>query len=487
VRLLLVGLLTVAVAAPAAHAQRFPRHFVWGVATSGFQTEMGGTPANADRGSDWWAWTHADTGVSDDRPERGPGSWNAFRRDNRLARGLGVAAFRLGIEWSRIFPRATDDAGGVRELDALADQRAVRHYRAVLRDVRRRGLTPFVTVNHFTLPLWIHDPLATQRALAGRGADDPLPEFAEPAGWLQERTVREFAKYADYLAWKLGDLVRFWTPINEPVVVATNGYVNVPAVFAGNFPPGALSYTAAYTAFLNLADANARAYDAIKGRDRDARVGLVQNMIAFTPRDTDAGRHADQLFNRAFLDAAIRGVYDRDADGTVDEGEREPELAGKADFLGVNYYFRGRVTALGQPVSTRIPLLDFAPSVSYRTARHPELPECPTTCSGLGSELYAPGFRAVLRTAGSYGLPVYITENGVADATDRLRPSFLRAHLRVLRRAMRDGLVRARGYFHWSLTDNFEWAEGYAPKFGLFTRERRARRSARLFERIVRG
>ena len=488
-RAALAALLALGLAPPAsaAAAEQFPRDFLWGVATSGFQTEMGGTPANADTGSDWWAWTHAgDTPVSADRPEDGPGSWNRWQADNRLAQGLGVGSFRLGIEWSRIFPRATDAADGVRDLDRLADQRAVRHYEGVLRDLRRRGLRPFVTVNHFTLPLWIHDPLATRAALSGRGADDPLPAFTEPAGWLQRRTVREFAKYAEYLAWRFGDLVDLWSPINEPMVLATQGYVNVPGVFSAGWPPGSISYTAAVQAAVNLVEANARAYDAIHRRDRTAQVGLVQNMIAFTPRDTAAGRHADRLFNRLFLDAAIKGVVDRDADGVVDPGERSRAAAGKADFVGVNYYFRGRVTPLGDPISTRIPLLDFAPSVSYRTPRHPELPPCPTTCSGLGSEIYPAGFRDVLRTAGSYGLPVYITENGIADGTDARRPRFLRDHLGVLRRAMRDGLVKARGYFHWSLTDNFEWAEGYAPKFGLYTRERRARPSARLYERIAR-
>ena len=436
--------------------------FLWGPATSGFQTEMGGSPSHADRGSDWWAWTHdaglqAEGVVTRDRPEDGPGSWANYRTDDRLAREtLGANAFRLGIEWSRIFPRSTAGATSLRDLDRLADQDAVRHYRAVLRDVRRRGMTPFVTVNHFTLPLWIHDPLAVRAALKTVGPDDPLPPLPEAAGWLSRRTVGEFAKYAGYLAWKYGDLVDYWTPLNEPNGLVVQGFV------LPSWPPGALSFTAAVTALANLERANAAAYEAIKRRDKGAEVGLVQNTIAFTGPAT-AVAHADELYNRTLVEAAVK--------------------ARRADFIGDNYYFRGRVTPLGGPLSPQLPLLDFAPSLSYRTGPHPDRPPCPTTCSDFGNEIYAKGFGTILREMGRYRLPLYVTENGIADASDKRRPSFLRAHIAQLRAARRAG-VDIRGYFQWSLTDNFEWSDGYFPKFGLFDRHRRPRPSAKVFARL---
>ena len=488
--------------AGSAHAaDRFPRGFLWGTATAGFQSEAGGRPAHADRGSDWWVWSHdpaniAAGRVSGDRVEDGPGFWRRWRGDVDLARrGLHANAMRVGVEWSRIFPRSTRGATTMAQLDRLADHAALRHYRRVLRRIRARHMEPFVTINHFSLPTWIHDPVATRDELARLGPDDappvtPQPRDGSPArGWLDAATVTEFAKYSGYLAAKLGDLVTHWSPINEPMVVAASGYVNVQGAFAGNFPPGALNYPATIAVVENLVRANAAAYDAVHRSDPRARVGLVQNMIAFTGADPAAVDHADRLFNRLFLDAAIRGDLDRDANGIADPGEHEDALAGKADFLGVNYYFRGRVTSLAAPLTPAIPLLDFVPATSYAPITN--VP-CPTRCSDFGSEIYPEGFAAVLRTAGAYGLPVYITENGIADASDRVRPGFLRDHLRVLAGVIARREADVRGYFAWSLTDNLEWSTGYRAKFGLYAYDRRTlrriprERSVRLLASVAR-
>ena len=479
--------------AAGAAALHFPKGFQWGVASAGFQSEMG-RGRDLDRGSDWWAWTHDRANIaaghtSGDQPENGPGFWARGAGDVALARRLGATTFRLSIEWSRIFPRSTAGvrsgavvgAGALRRLDRLADPRAVAHYRRLLGQIRAAGMTPLVTLQHFTLPRWLHDPLAVRDRLNGIDPNAALPRL-DRGGWLSPASVGEFRKYAAFLGWKFGGLVDDWTPINEPMVQAIYGYVNIPGVFAGYFPPGAFSYTAAIAAVQNLAHANAAAYDALKRWDRRdaggerarARVGLVQNMIAFTPADPGsavdvaATRHADYLFNRLFLDAAIKGIYDVDADGVVDAGERHPALAHKADFVGVNYYFRGRVTGLGASLTPRIGVLDFLPQTSYRSALAPGAPVCPTTCSDFGSEIYPDGLAAVLKTAASYRLPLSVTENGIADARDALRPRYLVQHLRVLQRAIADG-VDVRGYVAWSLTDNLEWVAGYTPKFGLYS------------------
>lgn len=485
-RALPLTLALLALLAPSAAARDFPRTFLWGTAIAGLQSEAGGHPSHADRLNDWWTWSRDPANirsgwVSGDRIDRGPGHWSLFRKDIDLAaERLRSNAFRFSIEWSRVFPRSTSsvrvgrriDLGDLRRLDRLANHAALRHYAAELRVSDRRGLEPFVTVSHFSLPSWVHDPIATRDALAGRGPDEPLPRLRR-GGWLDRSTVREFRKYAAYLAWKFGPRVTYWSPINEPLVVVANGYVNVPGAFAGYFPPGAFSFTAAIRAVLNLVRANAAAYDAIHALDRRARVGPVNNMIAFTPADPSsaadrtAAGHADYVFNRLFLNAVVRGVEDRDADGKITSGERHPERRGKADFLGVNYYFRSRVQALGASISDRIRLLDFLPTQSYRTPQSPALPACPTTCSDFGSEIYPEGFGTVLRTAGRYGLPVYVTENGIADADDDMRAAYILGHLRVLRDVMRAHQARVRGYFHWTLVDNYEWGS-YAPRFGLY-------------------
>ena len=228
-------------------------------------------------------------------------------------------------------------------------------------------MRPMLTLNHFTLPTWLHDPIAVREAFAGVGPDDPPPHVAR-GGWLDQRTVREFGRFAAWAAWRYGELVDLWVTINEPMVVAVNGYVNVAGAFAGWFPPGVYSFPAAVRAVRNLAKANALAYDAVHRYDRGARVGPVQNMIAFTPADPASAadrrgaEHADYVFNRVFLNAAVRGWDDKDVDGRIEAGERRRDLRGRADFIGVNYYFRSRVTGLASPASSTGDIFSMAVS-----------------------------------------------------------------------------------------------------------------------------
>jgi beta-glucosidase/6-phospho-beta-glucosidase/beta-galactosidase len=246
----------------------------------------------------------------------------------------------------------------------------------------------------------------------------------------------------------------------------------------------------------NLALANAAAYDAVHAHDRRARVGFVHNLVDWhpadpaKPEDAVAAQHADQIFNRSFPDMAIRGVYDTDADGVEDPGERRTELAGKADFFGVNHYSPAKAAALPAPVSSTVPLFDFLPTVTYQGAANPQGPPCPTTCTDFGWEIDPAGLRRVVEQADSYGKPVYVTENGISDREDDQRPAYLRGYLAALHDAIAAG-ADVRGYFHWSLVDNFEWAEGFDGNFGLYgfnarTLRRTERPSARLYGRIAR-
>jgi len=514
-RIAILAALGLAALAPAAAASaKFPPGFLWGTAIAGFQTEAG-QGRNVDPNSDWYAWLRDPENlaagiVSGDQPEDGPGHWRSYRRDLDLAADdLHNNAFRFSVEWSRIFPRSTEsiEVGArigrkdLKRLDGRANQRAVRHYRRVLRAAGRRGLTPFVTLHHWTLPTWLHDPAATREALAGIDPNGPLPAL-EAGGWLDSATVDEFAKYAAYLGWKLGGRADYWNTLNEPMVQVTNGFVNVPGVFGSYWPPGVFTFTGAIEALTNLERANTVAYDALKrfddrdadGDRRAARVGPVMNMVAFTPADPAstadlaATEHADYLFNRLLLNAMVRGDLDADADGTIGTGEADLHRR-KADFVGLNYYFRGRVAAAA-PLTPAIPVLDFLPTISYASPAYPSGPPCPTVCSEFGAEIYPEGYRAVIGTAGEYGLPVYLTENGIADSDDDQRPAYLTSHLEQALAAIREDGVDVRGYFQWSLTDNLEWVYGYQPKFGLYsfdprTLKRTPRPSARLYGRIA--
>jgi beta-glucosidase/6-phospho-beta-glucosidase/beta-galactosidase len=512
VMLLLAGTASAAVVRP------FPPGFLWGTAISGFQSDMG-VGAPDDPNSDWWVWAHdpdniASGQVSGDPPEDGPGFYVRFDGDARLARRkLGNNALRLGLEWSRLFPTSTaavDVSGGITPaviaaLDALADQDEVAHYRAVFMALRAQGLEPVVTLNHFSLPLWLHDPIAIRDAFATVGPNMPVPPGLTSAGWLDPAIVPEFEKLAAYAGAKFGDLVDVWCTINEPVVILVSGFINFPGV-ASFFPPGVFSFPGVLQAIPQLVTAHARGYDALHSTDTvDANAdsvpvaaGVVHNMVAFHPKDAmvqddvDGAAHADYIYNRVLLHAVTTGAFDANLDGdTSDAGETRPDLAGRSDFIGVNYYLRSTVEGLGFSISPHIPLFDFFPTFSYATPQNPGGAPCPTTCTDFGWEIYPQGLREMLTFVGTLGRPVYITENGLADAADTRRAQFLFDHLSTVQGVIADGVADVRGYFQWSLTDNFEWSSGYYPRFGLFSYDpasgrRRVRRSARVYRTIAR-
>jgi beta-glucosidase/6-phospho-beta-glucosidase/beta-galactosidase len=225
-------------------------------------------------------------------------------------------------------------------------------------------------------------------------------------------------------------------------------------------------------------------------------VGFVHNMLDWRPfnpassADEAAASHADQILNRTYLEIAINGWYDLDADGVKDPGEVRKQLRDKADFIGVNHYSPARAQSLGFPVSATIPTFDFVPYITYQGTGNPGGGPCPTTCTDFGWQIDPTGLRNVVEEAAAYGKPIYITENGIDDAEDDQRGGYLRGYLQALQGAIADG-ADVRGYFHWSLVDNYEWAEGFSANFGLYTfdpetLERTMQPSAKLYRRIAR-
>src|SRR4029453_8537763 len=150
--------------------------------------------------------------------------------------------------------------------------------------------------------------------------------------------------------------------------------------------------------------------------------------------------------------------------GTPGPGEQRPDLAGRSDFLGVNYYLRSTARGLGVSVTPLVPLFDFIPTQSYQTPENPSAPPCPPPCTDFGWEIYPNGLREVLTFAGTLGVPIFVTENGIADAADTKRAQYLLDPLSTLQQVIAQGVADVRGYFQWSLTDNFEWSSGYFPK-----------------------
>lgn len=463
---------------PTAPPMVFPVGFHWAVSTAGFQSEMG-AGAPLDVNSDWWQWTHDPVnnlllGWKGAVPENGPGAYTQYLNDIELARNaVGADTFRMSIEWSRIFPSSTagvDVSGGITEaslqqLDALANQTEVAHYRDVLTAMNAAGLDPMVTVNHFTLPLWIHDP-ATARVAELAGA---TPQSG--GGWVSDSTVTEFEKYSAYLAWKFGPEVTNWVVLNEPVNSMLTSYYAIP--FATNFPPALVRPDLVAVGLRNEAAAYSASYDVIHRFDSNAQVGFALNMYSWRPAnplnpvDQQAAASFSDFYNRWFPDAVIKGEVDANFDGVITPDEVHQDLAGKADFFGVNYYSQGIVVGYPGGPDPALPMVsgypEFSPLVNVVAGG------CPAAeCSDTAQIIYPAGLRDVLDIANSYRVPMWVTENGLADANDTKRASYLVRHLAVLHQAISEGMD-IRGYTLWSLTDNLEWVLGYEPKYGLYS------------------
>ncbi len=412
---------------------RFPfsdRPRLWGVAVSHYQVE-------GDDPCDWSEWEAAG------RTRGGPcgpaaDSWSRYEEDGSLAQAAGANAFRFSISWSRIEPRRGDYA-----LDALD------RYRRFALFLKNAGIEPAVTLFHYTHPRWFH-------------AESP---------WLSPASVDAFARFADVTAGALGDSVRMFIPLNEPLVFLLAGYLD------GQIPPGVTSARLVPRVFDHLLAAHAAAAAAIRERVPQAAIGIAHNMMAFAPErrwnplDRLLARTAHRCYNRGIVEAFATGRWNFLLPPATRMRGRRDDLPASIDFFGVNFYSR---LHLRSPGRERI-VGDFR----YRDRAGRGLTD-------NGWEIVPEALTPLIDEAAQAGKPLVITENGLADADDRLRPGFLRDHVR----AFADD-PRVHGYFHWSLLDNYEWLDGFGPRFGLYevdrtTLERRARPSVAVFRDLGR-
>ena len=432
---------TVARTGPTSEGE-FPPGFLFGTGSSPYQVE-GGLHA-----TDWYQWEGICSNCSAEKADDGPAFWDKYRQDLARARALLNNAVRIGIDWSRVFPTEAS-------FPDAPDAVAVAHYHQIIRLARLLGLNVMVTVQHFDLPTWVQD----------------LTSLTERRGWEDPAIVQQFATWAGWLAKEFGSEIDWWITINEPVVAASGGWIT------GVMPPGKLFDVAgAVTAVWNMVDAHAAAYDAIKANDRidadhdgvPAMISIAHQMRAFYPVnsvDPAAGAATtvtQYLFNQLFLDAVVYGLEDRDFDGRFDgPSDRlfDRRIAGRLDYIGLNYYAPAIVVPL--------PTMEFYPVIGLPVQSDLDLLGFTAPKTEVGWAIYPEGLREVIDQARGYSLPIVITENGIADSTDEQRPRFIADHLLVVTRAIEDG-IDIRGYFHWSLTDNFEWASGYCPRFGLY-------------------
>jgi beta-glucosidase len=410
----------------------FPPGFLWGTSTAAHQVEGGNT------NNDWWEWEQVPGHIKDGTTSGlACDHYRRYPDDFSLLADLGQNAHRFSIEWSRVEPRPGE-----------FDSEQLVHYRGMLESLRDLGLEPVVTLHHFTNPRWL----------------------ARLGGWARPETARAFERYVERVVREYGQLVRYWITINEPNVYAYYAYL------VGEWPPGLRNPRLAFRVVRHMLLAHARAYHVIHKLQPEARVSLSQHLRLFDPDDPIghwdrvAARLRDWVFNRSALVAVRHGRLLP----PLGRGERVGSLAATLDYVGVNHYTREHVA-----FDLRNPRLLFG-----REVRRPALR------SAFGTEIYPEGLYRALRMAAEFG-PVLVTEHGVADENDALRPEFLRAHVPQLARAVADG-VQLLGYLHWSSMDNFEWAEGYRLQFGLIavdreTQARHIKPSAELFARICRS
>jgi beta-glucosidase len=404
---------------------RFPAGFVFGTATAAYQIE--GAVAEDGRGpSIWDTFSHTPGAIR--TGETGDVACDSYHRhaeDVALMADLGAHAYRFSIAWSRVQPAG---AGTV-------NQAGLDHYSRLVDELLAAGVAPAATLFHWDLP-------------------QPLQDAG---GWLARDTADRFADYAAVVASALGDRMRMWITLNEPVVHTFNGHVD------GSHAPGRrLGFDALTVAHHQLLG-HGRAVPVLRAANPDVPVGITNNYapaVPATAADADAAAAVDVLYNRLFTDPVLLGRYPVEMPAAAD-GDLAA-IGAPLDFLGVNYYFPQQVRA--DPVAplgfTSVP----APGEPRTAFDWPVVPD------GMR--------RTLVDLRDRYGAelpPVYVTENGAAyddpvrpDGTvdDPARVSYLDGHLRAVRQAM-DAGVPVRGYFCWSLLDNFEWAEGFSKRFGL--------------------
>jgi beta-glucosidase len=389
-----------------AGSQAFPGEpFLWGVATSAFQLE--GSP-NAD----WTSW--------DEILSMNPAltkHYELYREDLALLKNLGVNAYRFSLEWSRIQPR-----------EGVWDERAVAHYQEIINILGRDNIQPMVTLHHFTHPLW----------------------FIKKYPWHSDASVEKFLRYVEKVLPSLKD-VRYWITFNEPYVLVLAGY------FEGCTPPAIRNVPLGIRALTNILKAHAAAYDIIHAKYPDAQVSVAHNMAAlapwkrWNPLDKILARLAKHFYNHSLLDAFHSGIL-RINFPFEKEQEIPVPIKNKLDFFGVNYY-------------TRIHLR-FNPFKKMGTEmRHLDIEGRGLT--DMGWEIHPRGLEKVLRYASRLNVPLIITENGIATRDSQKKIKFMKEHIDVVERCRERGMD-IRGYFYWSLIDNYEWLQGLDARFGLY-------------------
>ena len=460
--------------------------FTFGVATAAAQIEEN------NENADWWVFTQPESegglGVGEFVGEAVQG-YSRATQDVALVDEMNLDSYRFSVNWARMEPSRD-----------TYDESAFTHYGDVIDELVARDIKPMITVHHFSSPIWLDDPRVADCPASGP-TDENLCGWGHPQGGPM--AVEELAEFAGELARRYGDRVDEWVSLNEPVNYLVASYL------LSVFPPGRnliFSFEDFVDVIRSFMEAHARVYDAIRENDTidadgdgvAAHVGFTLNVVEWAAAERNMVTDAENaiaardrihfVYNRLFPDSILNGTFDTDFDGVPDE--EHPSWEGKLDFMGVQYYSRQGVAA-----RRVIPVLDLVPcfgDFDFGACVDPIFDE--THCvPAMGYEYYEPGIYNLLHEYGDAypRLPLTVSESGLATNVGRRRSEHIVRSLEQIERAREEG-VDVRGYYHWSLMDNFEWAEGYEPRFGLYrvdttTFERTATDGAVLLGQIAGG
>ena len=404
---------------------KFPEGFLWGAATSAHQVEGN----NRNNWVEWekenaeWLAKEAQicwqSWQQREFPEmfnsknyisgRACDHYNRYEEDFNLAKAMNNNAHRFSIEWSRIEPEENE-----------FNQLEIEHYRKVIQALKIRGLEPFITLWHWTMPVW----------------------FASKGAFEKRENIKYFVRFCETVAKELKDEVKFWIILNEPEIYAGHSYLK------GVWPPQKKNLISYLSVMINLIRAHRETYKIIKKIKPDTQIGIAKNNIYFEA-------HKNKINNRIlkkFIDWWWNFYFLN-------------RIKNYQDFIGLNHYFHNRIN-----------------NFKFNQNENKKI-------SDMGWELYPEAIYHVLKCLKKYNKPVYITENGLADVKDENREWFVKESLKNIHKAIAYG-VNVRGYFYWSLLDNFEWDKGFWPRFGLIeidykTLERKPRPSSRIYAKIA--
>ena len=403
--------------------QKFSKDFFWGASTSAHQVE-------GNNHNDWSEWEKENA----ERLSRESGGvyppenyisgracdhYNRYEEDFDIAKQLGHNAHRFSIEWSRVEPE-----------EGKFDEKEIEHYRKVIEALRERGMEPFVSLWHWTDPLWV----------------------SKKGGWEHREVVPAFLKYVERVTHEYKDLVQFWMPLNEPGTFVGMSYIQ------GAFPPQKrLALFTANRVFKNMMRAYRETYKIIHTIAPQAHVGMSHYAVYMTP-------YKNKLLNRLLVKILDYVRNWRFLDSVNDTN----------DFIGIQFYHTD--------------CIKFSPLFNGRWG-FIDVKNQNIRVTDMGWDVYPEGIYHLIKRAAQYKKPIYITENGIADAKDIMRAQFIREHLSWVHKTIQEG-ADVRGYLYWSLLDNFEWDKGFWPRFGLVevdyrTMKRKIRRSAWEYKKII--